>query len=344
MVNQSLVALTNSVLGHGKSTARGNYAYHCPLCHHTKPKLEVNLSENSKGENPWHCWVCDKKGKKLYQLFRAVDVSSDKMAELKAIVKYVGKNTKVTVQDAVKLPKEYETFEDIKSYNIEGRQALAYLKSRGIQKDDILKYSIGYCATGRYSKMIIIPSFDASGTLNYFTGRSFEKEPFVKYRNPSVSRDIIPSFDASGTLNYFTGRSFEREPFVKYRNPSVSRDIIPFELYINWNLPLILCEGPFDALAIKRNAIPLLGKNIQSNLMKKIVTSSVEKIYIALDKDAQKQALTFCERLMNEGKEVYLVDLQDKDPGEMGFNNFTKLIQETYPITFSGLLEKKLFL
>tara|TARA_B110000977_G_scaffold160999_1_gene205674 strand:+ start:129 stop:1058 length:930 start_codon:yes stop_codon:yes gene_type:complete len=309
MVNQSLVALTNSVLGHGKSTARGNYAYHCPLCHHTKPKLEVNLSENSKGENPWHCWVCDKKGKKLYQLFRAVDVSPDKMAELKAIVKYVGKNTKVTVQDAVKLPKEYETFEDIKSYNIEGRQALAYLKSRGIQKDDILKYSIGYCATGRYSKMI-----------------------------------IIPSFDASGTLNYFTGRSFEREPFVKYRNPSVSRDIIPFELYINWNLPLILCEGPFDALAIKRNAIPLLGKNIQSNLMKKIVTSSVEKIYIALDKDAQKQALTFCERLMNEGKEVYLVDLQDKDPGEMGFNNFTKLIQETYPITFSGLLEKKLFL
>jgi len=47
---------------------------------------------------------------------------------------------------------------------------------------------------------------------------------------------------------------------------------------------------------------------------------------------------------MNEGKEVYLVDLQDKDPGEMGFSNFTKLIQETYPITFSGLLEKKLFL
>jgi len=309
MVNQSLVALTNSVLGSGKSTARGNYAYHCPLCHHTKPKLEVNLSENSKGENPWHCWVCDKKGKKLYQLFRAVSASSEKMAELKAIVKYVGKETNITVKEIVQLPKEYQSFENIKQSNIEGRQALAYLKSRNISMDDVLKYNIGYCATGRYSKMIIIPSFDGNGTLNYFTGRSFEKEPYIKYKNPSVSRDIIP-----------------------------------FELYINWNLPLILCEGPFDALAIKRNAIPLLGKNIQSNLMKKIVTSSVKKIYIALDKDAQKQALTFCERLMNEGKEVYLVDLQDKDPGEMGFSNFTKLIQETYPITFSGLLEKKLFL
>ena len=168
---------------------------------------------------------------------------------------------------------------------------------------------MGYCATGRYAKMIIIPSFDANGTLNYFTGRSFEKEPFQKYKNPSVSRDIIP-----------------------------------FELFINWNIPLILCEGPFDALAIKRNVIPLLGKNIQSKLMKKIVTSSVEKVYIALDKDAQKQALNFCEQLLNEGKEVYLVDMQDKDPGEMGFDNFTKLIQETYPLTFRDLLEKKLFL
>jgi len=303
MINQSLVALTNSVLGSGKATARGNYAYHCPLCHHTKPKLEINLSENPKGENPWHCWVCDKKGKKLYQLFRAMDVSSDVMSELKAIVKYIGPDNKFQIEETVKLPKEYQTFENLKSFDIEGRQALAYLKSRG------LKYNIGYCATGRYAKMVIIPSYNDKGTLNYFTGRSFEKEPFTKYRNPSVSRDIIP-----------------------------------FELYINWNLPLILCEGPFDALAIKRNVIPLLGKNIQSNLMKKIVTSSVEKIYIALDKDAQKQALTFCERLMNEGKEVYLVDMQDKDPADMGFINFTNLIQETYPLTFSGLLEKKLFL
>jgi DNA primase len=172
-----------------------------------------------------------------------------------------------------------------------------------------MKYNIGYCTSGDYSKMIIIPSYDSEGKLNYFTGRSFEKESRIKYKNPSISRDIIP-----------------------------------FELFINWDLPFILCEGPFDAITIKRNAIPLLGKNIQSNLMKKIVMSNVEKIYIALDKDAQKQALSFCEQLMNEGKEVYLVDMLDKDPSEMGFNNFINTISETYPLTFSGLIEKKLFL
>jgi len=309
MINQSLVALTNSVLGTGKQTARGNYAYHCPLCKHHKPKLEVNMSENSKGENPWHCWVCDKKGKKLYQLFKAVEVSPEIMAELKAIVKYVGPETDVQVETKVTLPKEFKPLTNIQKSNIIGRHALAYIKSRGITDEDVLKYGIGYCETGRYANMVIIPSYDERGNINYFTGRSFEKEPSVKYRNPSVSRDIIP-----------------------------------FELFINWDLPLILCEGPFDAIAIKRNVIPLLGKNIQTKLMKKIVMSSVEKIYIALDRDAQKQALDFCERLMQEGKEVYLVDIQDKDPSEMGFDNFTKLIQETYPLTFSGLLEKKLFL
>ena len=309
MINQSLVALTNSVLGYGKQTARGNYAYHCPLCKHHKPKLEVNMSENSKGENPWHCWVCDKKGKKLYQLFKAVEVAPEVMSELKAIVKYIGPETDVQVETKVTLPKEFQPLTNIQKSNIMGRHALAYIKSRGITEEDVLKYGIGYCETGRYANMVIIPSYDERGNINYFTGRSFEKEPSVKYRNPSVSRDIIP-----------------------------------FELFINWELPLILCEGPFDAIAIKRNVIPLLGKNIQTKLMKKIVMSSVEKIYIALDRDAQKQALDFCERLMQEGKEVYLVDMQDKDPSEMGFASFTNLIQETYPLTFSGLLEKKLFL
>ena len=143
---------------------------------------------------------------------------------------------------------------------------------------------------------------------------------------------------------YFVARSFDKNSYVKYRNPQISRNIIPNEHFINWKLPIILCEGLFDAIAIKRNAIPLLGKNIQLELMKKIVSSFVQKIYIALDKDAIKQALHFCEQLMAEGKEVYLVDMQDKDPSEMGFKNFTKLIQKTVPLTYSSLLEHKLSL
>jgi len=34
MINHLLVTLIDSVLGKGKSTSRGNYAYHCPFCKH----------------------------------------------------------------------------------------------------------------------------------------------------------------------------------------------------------------------------------------------------------------------------------------------------------------------
>ena len=307
MVNQLLVSLVNSVLGAGKPTARNNYAYHCPFCNHHKPKLEVNFTENKKGYNPWHCWVCGKKGKTIKGLFKSLKVSSNKFIELSKLVKTGSEVEEVIIQNTVELPKEFKPI--INNSDLTAKKAYNYLRKRNITKDDILKYNLGYCDFGKYANMIIIPSYDKDGTLNYFTGRSFEKDPFIKYRNPDCSRDIIP-----------------------------------FELFINWDSPLVLCEGPFDAMAIKRNAIPLLGKNIQSNLLKKIVQSTVEKIYIALDTDAMKQALKHCEYLLNQGKEVYLVELEGKDPSDLGFSYFTKLIQNTLPLDEYNLMEKKLSL
>jgi hypothetical protein len=303
MVNELLVNLVNSVLGSGKRTARGNQAHSCPFCHHHKPKLEINFTENKEGTNPWQCWVCGKRGKTIRSLFKQIETPPEILAQLKPLIKTGNNVETITTYNLVELPKEFKQFDN----TIISRHALTYLKKRNITKHDVLKYNIGYCEYGLYSKMIIIPSYDINGRLNYFTARSFEKDPYVKYRNPEISRDIIP-----------------------------------FELFINWDLPIILCEGPFDAIAIKRNVIPLFGKNIQPSLMKKIVTSKVQKIYIALDTDAISKALEFCEMLLNEGKEVYLVELKEKDPSDMGFENFTKLIQTVSPLTSYKLMEKKL--
>tara|TARA_Y100000592_G_scaffold100993_1_gene184364 strand:- start:422 stop:1357 length:936 start_codon:yes stop_codon:yes gene_type:complete len=309
-LNQLLITLINSVLGTGKKTARGNMAYHCPYCNHHKPKLEINFTENKEGVNPWHCWVCDKKGKSIIPLLFQSKAAPEKIAEAKSLVNNTSSYSftqKPTT--TLKLPPEYKRITHLNNNNIIAKHALAYLKKRNINLQDITKYDIGYCEEGLYANMIILPTYDENGKLNYFVARSFEKDVFVKYRNPQASRNIIPN-----------------------------------EHLINWNVPVVLCEGLFDAMAIKRNAIPLLGKNIQSNLMKKLIASKVEKIYIALDKDAIKQALRFCEILMAEGKEVYFVDMQDKDPSEMGFENFTKLIQNTFPLTYLSLMEYKLSL
>jgi len=307
MVNQLLVSLMDSVLGKGKQTSRGNHAYHCPFCKHHKPKMEVNFTENKKGHNPWHCWVCNTRGKTIPNLLKKIE-AYDRIEEAKRLIPQGSFVEETIIKNDLHLPQEYTPFIDNPT-SLMARHALAYLKKRGVTMEDMIKYHMGYCEEGEYRNMIIIPSYDYKGNLNYFTARSFEKQPFRKYKNPSVSRDIVP-----------------------------------FEMFINWNSPLVLCEGPFDAIAIKRNAIPLLGKNIQTNLMKKIVSSKVEKIYIALDSDAIKSALRFCEKFMDEGKEVHLLEMDDKDPSELGFGQFTKLIQESTPLTLSGLLSKKLAL
>ena len=306
MVNHLLVNLVNNVLGNGKATSGANYSYHCPFCNHRKPKLEINFRENEEGLNNWHCWVCNRKGKKLITLFRAIDAPQHRIDELGSYVKIAFHDQKGKQEETLSLPKEYKPLYQADTKDITVRQALRYLKERGITKLDIARYNLGYCDKGRYNNMVITLSYDESGTLNYFVGRNF---------GPGV---------------------------VKYKNPSFSKDIVPFELLINWESPIVLCEGPFDAMAIKRNAVPLLGKTLPKKLLKKIVSSKVKQIFIALDSDALKQALSYCETLLDHGKEVFLVNMDEKDPSELGFENFTKLLHHSTPLTLRSLLEYKL--
>ena len=104
MVNQLLVTLVNSVLGSGKATARNNYAYHCPFCNHHKPKLEVNLTENREGKNPWHCWACDVRGTTIYSLFKQLKAIPEKFTELKSLVKTSKSIKETQVVNSVSLP------------------------------------------------------------------------------------------------------------------------------------------------------------------------------------------------------------------------------------------------
>ena len=309
MVNAVLLGAISSVLGKGKETSGNNYAFECPFCHHKKPKLEVNLVPNSKGENLWHCWACNAKGKTLVGLFRKIKASSEKISEIKSILGFTEKKEEDDSSIIkVELPKEYKPLTNLSRTDIIAKHALQYLKKRGITKDDIQKYNIGYCEEGRYKNMIIIPSYDKDGVINYFIGRSFDKEPQRKYDSPKCNKNAI----------------------------------IGLEYFINWNVPVILCEGIFDAVAIKRNVVPLFGKTIPKALMLKLVEPCVKTVYIALDNDALREAMDYAEELLNVGKDVYLVELNDKDPSEMGFENFTKLLHSAQPLTALELLYKKI--
>jgi DNA primase len=299
---KKLQTLLESLLNRGRALQNDEIAFNCVFCHHSKKKLQVNLRTQM-----WQCWVCGAKGRSIYHLFKKLKASAMHFEKLQQFTGYIPIQPKKKSYDDLSLPEEFKTFLQVENGNPEFHNALGYLRKRGLTREDILRYNIGYCETGQYSKMVIIPSYDEDGTLNFFTGRS-----------------------------YYTDATF------KHKNPKVSKDIIGFGLYVDWKYPITVVEGVFDALAVKRNAIPLFGKIVLEKLKKAVVHNNVKHINIALDRDARAKALQCCEYFINNGVTVNLINLDDKDPSDLGFSDITTIIQESVPLTTYKLMEMKI--
>ena len=306
MKNLKLLQLLESVLGKSKSTSGNNVAFFSPFTSHYKPKLEIDINTDNNGQNPWHCWISDKKGRSIYTLFKQLKLSQDKFDKLGKIIersKYRDNSSNTNqIEEVIQLPEDYKPLW-IKRNTPDYKNAIYYLKKRGISIFDIIRYRIGYAESGPYSGKIIIPSYDATGQLNYFVSRAF----------------------------------YENDPY-KHKNPKISKDIIGFEMLINWNEPIILCEVAFDAITIKRNAIPLFGKQINPKLRIKIIEEGIKQIYICLDQDAIQNAKQISKTFMDEGIEVHLVKLDKEDPNELGYKNITEKIQDTYKFSFEEMM------
>ena len=300
-----IVNLLDDTLGVGTSLKGNEQAHHCPFCHHHKKKLQINLDTQQ-----WHCWVCDAKGKKISRLLRRLNVDSRKLQRLYEIYDddYIVSSNSTEEKIELRLPMEFKSLlETPKGINPLYRKVVQYAKDRGITNEDIIRYNIGYCDGGMYSNRIIIPSYDSEGKLNYFIARSV----------------------------------FSEEKF-KYKNPPVSKNVTMFENQINWNEPITICEGVFDAMAVKRNAIPILGKFIPKTLMDSIYKRGVKEIKILLDKDAQSQALYYVNYFMNNGITVTNILPTEKDAGDMGFSQVNSILKNTEETQFGDIISQKL--
>ena len=300
-----IVNLLNRVLGDSgvKLKKQNEFMYWSPFITHHKRKLQVNIQTQK-----WHCWVSNTGGRNLFQLFKRVNASREQFNELVELVgepKY-SRVKKQDKKDLVRLPDEYKPLWN-GGDGIVKRHALTYMYRRGFTDDDILKHNIGYCDEGKYSNRIIIPSYDSDGQLNFIVGRDFYKSK------------------------------------LKYLNSFTSKDVIGFDLFINWDEPIILCEGVFDAMSFKRNAIPLFGKTMSKRLHKKILQQKVKKVFLALDDDAKLDAMKISEKLMNEGIDVRKIDLKNGDPNDIGFKKLTKMLGETEETNFLDLMKYKLY-
>ena len=300
-----VITILDTTLGVGSSLKGNEQQHHCPFCHHHKKKLQVNLDTQQ-----WHCWVCNSKGRSISSLLRKLNVDK---RDLDRLHKIYGDEPAYspTEEYVIKLqfPKEFKQlhFKPSGLFNPIYNKAVHYLTQRGITDSEIVKYNIGYCEDGLYSGRIIIPSYDESGELNYFIARSFYEDEKMKYKNPPVNRDVIV-----------------------------------FENQINWNEPITLVEGAFDAFSVKRNVIPLLGKFLLSKLKNKIFEKGVKEITIMLDSDAIEDSTKHSEWFMKNGIKVKNIIPTGKDAGELGYERVNQLIKTTTETGWDDLVLAKL--
>jgi len=306
-MNTEIIQLLDKVLkSRGQSLKKSNeYMWWSPFTQHHKPKLQVNIQTGK-----WHCWVSNQGGHNLYQLFKKAGAGYNEFKELNKLLGDVSfyKKQDDDTPDAVRLPQEYKSLSDPFDTSLVKEHAIRFLRKRGIDKEDIIRYNLGYCQSGKYNNRIIIPSYDSKGQLNYFVGRDFYSSNF-KYMNP----------------------------------PNVAKDVIGFDLYVNWSLPIILVEGVFDAMSVKSNSIPLFGKTILPKLYKKIVEKKVKDIFIILDSDAFDDAIRMTEKFVNEGINVNFVKLDGQDPNDLGYKKMITKINNSLPMDFKQIMEMKLY-
>jgi hypothetical protein len=317
MVNGKLLNFLDKELGIGDQSDHGEVKYYCPFCNHYKKKLQVNLDINNTIRfGKWHCWVCNAKGNNILTLVKKINNNDKVINKLHRILSELKVDHTINYQmvadnvnSIIKLPNEFISLSK-PSNSIEYKNAFKYVTNvRGLSIGDIINYNLGYCELGEYARRIIIPSYDSNNILNYFVSRYY-----YEYENV----------------------------FSNYKNPPYSKDIVVFENKINWLEPIILVEGVFDAITLKRNTIPLLGKTIQSTLFERILTKKPPLIYIALDNDALESSILLAEQLINIGVTTKLIVLPNKDPSTLGYNKCIDLLSTAIPINNMNLFEFKL--
>jgi hypothetical protein len=177
-----------------------------------------------------------------------------------------------------------------------------YLERRGFHQTHWERYDIRYAITGRYANRVIIPAKDWKGEVLYYTARSISnRDP--KYLNPPVSRSAVVGF-------------------LDIAAQSKSTNIV-------------LCEGPFSAMAVGPHALCLFGKSITRRQIGRLALLYPTCISVCFDPGALDEASEVCGHLFGVAPEIRLYDLEGGDPADIGgaIDQFP-----CYRITLSALL------
>ena len=281
-----------SIFGEGLRSS-DSYAVACPNCcastdRQHKKKLSIKLTNGMH-----HCWICGLKGKTLRYTIKKY--KCDKLSEYLRIFEEEDYNDSIThnvdvIDDKVDLPSGFIPVATTIPQDPDHMAVVKYLFRRGIGRGDFYRYRLGTCLSGKFSRRVIMPSFDSCGDLNYYTARSIDSDGAKKYINSKVKR----------------------------------KNVVFNEINIRWNQPLTLVEGPFDLMKCNWNATAMLGSYLDESyvLFQKIVKNQTDVI-LAMDSDAAEKRVKIAQKLRSYGINVKYLDLgKFNDVGEMSRDDF----------------------
>lgn len=231
-----------------------------------------------------------------------------------------------------------------------GKEALNYLKERGINDDIIKEFGIGLSIDSNDSLLTLLTkkNYDIKklsdiGLINIVNGKTYDM--FTR-------RITFPLWDKDGNIVGFSARIYRGEKEVsKYMNSRESKLFKKGETLYNYHnakdaakreKKIIVVEGFMDAIRIAasglKNVVALQGTAMtqdQINLLKKLRV----KVILCLDNDNAGLIATVNngEELVKNDVETYVVRLSgEKDPDEYiianGGEAFSKNVED--PLTF----------
>lgn len=272
---QFVVNILEGFLGEHKkhSEDTGQINFDCPSCSEEKGmpdgdgkgKLEVNYKKGV-----FKCWVCGYRNGMhgvIEKLIKRYGTDSQLRNYLLVKPDYQYESNSLDYDEyqdiAVDLPKGFIPLSNCNGYENGYYYAKKYLTQRNITNDIIKDFNIGITNEDKnYEQRVIIPSYNANGQINYYTGRSISKYVWPKYLNANTENE----------------------------------NVIFNENRINWDATIYLVEGPFDHI-VTPNSICLMGKYLHPRLKHLLFTKAKGDIVIVLDPDAYEDAMAIYNNL-----------------------------------------------
>ncbi len=284
-----IVDIASSYLTLNKSGS--NYFTLCPFHQEKTPSFSINTNLQI-----YHCFGCNESGDVISLIEKLENIDFNEAIEYLAKKANIQiqreknyKNPNTDILKANKLAEEYFVFNLQKNPS-----ALKYLEKRGLKKEIVQKFNIGFSTNrNELSNYLIKKGLNKQNLLDY--GLSIIKDNILldKFRN----RLIFPIKNIHGETIGFIGRTLKDEIKPKYLNSPETSVFKKSEILYRIDLAkreiskkgfVIITEGNIDVLSSFQigieNVLGIQGTAI-SEAHINIIKRYTDKIYFAFDMD-----------------------------------------------------------